>query len=329
MLKNKDIVRTINCSTENSFTVSWKITNGCNYKCPYCIANSPNLKIDSFEDVKKVAIGIFKALKDVKEPVRLHYVGGEPTLYDLVSLTKIINTRRQINNVNLITNLFRPKKYFLELDDYCKSVDIKLSLLASYHPTEYSDNKDFLDKIKYLNERIKSFRVCFVFNNDNIEKDVINFCKDNDILMNISVERDNNNNKLFISKENLDYLSKLENEQKMSREKVSMAIKAFTRDDKVYAYSSTSSFLTEIEEGGYIPDGKECTAGITTVRVLHDGTLLRAGCNYCQNNLILGNVLNEVILPQKPIICRLNGDSEVKTRFCPMCYKINTMEVEK
>ena len=46
MINSSDIISTYNTNTDKYFTISWKITEGCNYKCPYCIASCQGKKAD-------------------------------------------------------------------------------------------------------------------------------------------------------------------------------------------------------------------------------------------------------------------------------------------
>lgn len=323
MINSSDIISTYNTNTDKYFTISWKITEGCNYKCPYCIASCQGKKADPKENIEKIAKGINEICKEIDKPILLHFVGGEPSLYDLTNVLKIIDNDKIIN-INVISNLSRPVKYWVDFIEYCKTRNIKPTLLFSYHPTE-CDKNIFLNKLKDLYEQSGyKFSVGLVFNNDNIELDVIDFIKNLKLKINMAKERDLNNKCAIISPENEKIFKDVEDYNSLLRNKsLKPAILTRLRDNTILEYSTSSSFISDLNEGGFIANGKYCTAGVTTIRILPNGEVLRAGCNFCQNNYQLGNLLNDdiITLPKEPILCQLSKD-----KFCPLCYKVNTYE---
>ena len=68
-----------------------------------------------------------------------------------------------------------------------------------------------------------------------------------------------------------------------------------------------------IEGGGFDPEGFECTAGLDGVRIEVDGSLRRAGCQWCgKEENWLGNLITgEYTLPTEPI----NTCSNINTRL--------------
>ena len=323
MISNKDILETFNTEIEKTYTISWKMTEGCNYHCPYCIAQSPGKKFDGYEKVKNIAYKIHELTEQINKPIMLHFVGGEPSMYDLKELTKIIGIDK-LTKINLISNFSRDVNYYIDYCNFCKDNKLKLNLLLSYHPTE-CDKQEFLDKL-YKVRQVHKISVGLVFNNDNIEKDVVNYCFENDIRINLSIERDLNNNALKLTEENRQYFDTIESMLKLNRakksERNSMKITMINGD--ILWYTTSSSFISDILEGGFIPDNRYCSGGVTSLRILPNGDVARAGCNYCQNNLLLGNILTDkIVLPTKPFLCKQNeGSNEIK--FCPLCYKVNT-----
>lgn len=339
MISNNDILSTFNYSTNDWYTISWKLTNGCNYKCPYCIAQCQSKKIEKYDFVKSVAYQIHeKLINQIDKKISIHFVGGEPSLYNLQELLDIIRfgdetcysfkgyrltkSSLKVKKVNLITNFSRKVDYYIEFMKYCKQNFIVLNLLVSYHPTE-CDKTEFLTKLLEL-QKYGSFSVGLVFNNENIEKDVVNFCIQNNIKINLSIERDLNNNALMLSDENRKYFEQIES----TLIKTQKCIQVKLTTNEIIDYSSTSAFISDIKEGGFIPDNRYCSGGVTSLRILPNGIVARAGCNYCQNNLTLRNILTDNIeIPKENFICRQN-ESASEIKFCPLCYKVNTIKIE-
>mgnify|MGYP001300934487 FL=1 len=127
--------------------IDYLLTFRCNYDCSYCIShdvNHPSLQRSSDEIIDACNF-IFKQYSNKK--IKLRILGGEPFVYKY-----FINLVNKLSNndflqINIITNLSVSEK---ALDKLKVSKNIVIS--ASYHP-EYSNNKDFVNKIKYLQNK--------------------------------------------------------------------------------------------------------------------------------------------------------------------------------
>jgi len=135
--------------SKNTFDleIDYLLTFRCNYDCSYCIShdvNHPSLQRSSDEIIDACNF-IFKQYSNKK--IKLRILGGEPFVYKY-----FINLVNKLSNndflqINIITNLSVSEK---ALDKLKVSKNIVIS--ASYHP-EYSNNKDFVNKIKYLQNK--------------------------------------------------------------------------------------------------------------------------------------------------------------------------------
>ena len=134
---------------ENTFDleIDYLLTFRCNYDCSYCIShdvNHPALK-RSVKEIIDAFNFIFKQYTNNK--IKLRILGGEPFVYKY-----FINLVNELSNnnflqINIVTNLSVTEKSLEKL-----KVSKNFLIAASYHP-EYSNNKDFVNKIKYLQNR--------------------------------------------------------------------------------------------------------------------------------------------------------------------------------
>jgi len=134
---------------ENTFDleIDYLLTFRCNYDCSYCIShdvNHPALK-RSVKEIIDAFNFIFKQYTNNK--IKLRIVGGEPFVYKY-----FINLVNELSNydflqINIVTNLSVSEKTLQKL-----KVRENIHIAASYHP-EFSDSKDFVKKMKYLQNK--------------------------------------------------------------------------------------------------------------------------------------------------------------------------------
>ena len=132
-------------------TFSWDIIDVCQYNCSYCSAMNFNLNTvkhnpQVLEAWKNVITAL--SLKSINMPFAVEILGGEPTLHP--HIYEIIEKLCEIDNciqVDLITNLAKPLKFFQKLDN---NTNEKLSIEASYHP-EYC-GAPYIQKVIELNK---------------------------------------------------------------------------------------------------------------------------------------------------------------------------------
>ena len=134
---------------ENTFNleIDYLLTFRCNYDCSYCIShdvNHPSLQRTPNEIIDALNF-IFKQYLNKK--IKLSILGGEPFVYKY-----FINLVNELSNnnflqINIVTNLSVTEKSLENI-----KVSKNILIVASYHP-EYSNNKDFVNKIKYLQNR--------------------------------------------------------------------------------------------------------------------------------------------------------------------------------
>ena len=76
----------------NLLSLSWQLTMKCNYHCSYCSQNNNKNKYEFFsqKEIEKIALRLRETIIFNNIPVRIHLTGGEPTLYNLDSVIKIL-----------------------------------------------------------------------------------------------------------------------------------------------------------------------------------------------------------------------------------------------
>lgn len=184
--------------------IEWMLTKCCNYKCEYCSEGKYKPSNDNNQkNLEKQAVLIKKIIIKNKQKVGFEFFGGEPTIFNLSELIKILDNE-YITDYLLITNLSRDKQYYLELYNVTKYYNKKLKITASLHETQ-CDYKEFLNKINFLIENGLNISLQMVVNNNNLKlakkiyKTFLHkkkFC----------VERDGNN-KLNGSKECIEFVN--------------------------------------------------------------------------------------------------------------------------
>jgi len=198
---------------DNLLKINISITNDCNQKCEYCIANTPNIKNKYYINKEYIKF-LFKYLKknNFDRKFRINLLGGEPTLH--TELNDIIDSIKY-NYSNNIIKLFTNGSQSI---DYYKNMIHKYNNLTfdiSYHPKFANTNKyidiinmfknnnpnniyyiinivlvyeyydkilDFINKANDINGNIKFillFGVDYVNTKYNIFNDIINNMKNN------------------------------------------------------------------------------------------------------------------------------------------------------
>lgn len=124
----------INLETHN--VIKFRVTDACNYKCPYCIRrqfiNNNHFNLD-LDEVIRIACEMNK-----DKPIKIDLIGGEVTL--LPNLKEIIDRLLTVaDKINITTNASKDLSYL---------ADKRITLTCSYHPTETEESvEDWIDRI--------------------------------------------------------------------------------------------------------------------------------------------------------------------------------------
>ena len=132
------------------------------------------------------------------------------------------------------------------------------------------------------------------------------------------MERNSDNENSSITKETKEYIDYLNSKLDKS---IVPYYYVITKSGKRIPFYSNIEMINNIEDGGFDPEGFECTAGLDGVRIDVDGSLRRAGCQWCgKKENWLGNLITgEYTLPLEPIICHTIIDHKYlgkRHKFC-------------
>ena len=278
---------------KNSFEleIDYLLTFRCNYDCSYCIShdvNHPFLKRSSNEIIEAFDF-IFKQYSNKK--IKLRILGGEPFVYK-----HFINLVNELSNndflqIIIITNLSVAEKTLEKLKE-TKNITIS----ASYHP-EYSNNKDFVTKIKYLqNKGFKTYCSVSIHPNEKYLKNSIY------VLENIT----ENVYPKFLSiqpKSNINIYGKSYEYSKMIKD----TVKKYDNSESIisdlkYEFSdntsknfSTSDVMVNNRDNF---KGLLCKAGHDKLHINEEGDIFPAAC-FLNSRVILGNMFKKTF--KKPI----------------------------
>lgn len=165
---------------DSSFVIKWRLTNMCNFSCPYCIQKYQKYSqpYDPQQLVKEqTLLERTASVLDSKltRETKLELIGGEPTLFDLQSILSHFNN---LARIQITTNLARPLSYFISLIDYCHKCNIFISLTCSKHP----QCTDYYDKVLMLKKKADIVTCEIVSRVENQEevKEFQQWCEDND-----------------------------------------------------------------------------------------------------------------------------------------------------
>lgn len=134
--------------------VKWRLTDVCNYKCPYCIRKPLAQPYD--EDEKKCieAIPHIRRLarelhKNTGKQVKVDLIGGEVTVFkQLGTIVNGLLEEECIEKVNITSN-FSDNSLF-------DIASPKLTLTLSYHPTQTAELlADFIERAKELKPKVR------------------------------------------------------------------------------------------------------------------------------------------------------------------------------
>lgn len=138
---------------KNRFSLQLMLFRACNFGCKYCITHSKpeNINYDNlnlgFKNLDKFIKYHNDFFKEI-ETTQIQFMGGEPTLIDICEYLDKIQDN-SFKEFRLMTNLFRPNKYFEDLQKYLFSRKIDIDITTSFHAGKITI-EDFVDKMNCL-----------------------------------------------------------------------------------------------------------------------------------------------------------------------------------
>ena len=287
-------VSTVN---KNNFDleIDYLLTFRCNYDCSYCIShdtNHPSLQRSPNEIIDALTF-IFKQYSNKK--IKLRILGGEPFVYKY-----FINLVNELSNnnflqINIVTNLSVTEKSLEKL-----KVSKNFLIAASYHP-EYSNNKDFVNKIKYLQNRgFKTYCSVSIHPDEKYLKNSLY------VLENLTGEV-YPNFLSFMQESNVNIFGKSYDYSK----KIKTAIRKY--DNRVLSHNFKYEYIDKTSEIFSISDitinnkdnfkGLLCKAGHDKLHINERGDIFPAAC-FLNTRVILGNMFkNTFKRPTSYVTC--------------------------
>ena len=322
------------------YKISWKMTNMCPYACSYCYMSDAVLKAKmckdnpTQQDVEEIASHFDEMIEKLAEPtdfIQLHIIGGEPSIFDLKNVLSKI-TSKQFRHIILATNLYRPLSYYQDLKEYCASRGIKIGFIGSFHLEMLKTEKqrfEYVNKIVELKGKCKA-----VTNNENIPiyKPYFKYLMTQNIPVEITVERDNENKCVVLSEENQAFIDELRNYCYKLEQSHKSYLPYYTvtlKDGRKVDYTSNIALINSIDIHGLDPTGFLCDVGMHGVRINKDGGMLRSACRLASMYFKMGNVkdINSYEKPKEMIICKTTEagkDHKYKTKLCT-CFNNASM----
>lgn len=307
-------------SEKNKLELHWRMCMWCNYRCRYCCQGTEKKGheyrwIGQVTQEKFAEKWVKPMIEKVGKPVHLILIGGEITYYNLEKIFSLIYHPNLVN-INITTNLSNSVEYYKSLYKWCKEHNVKLDLMASYHPDQV-DSDTFINKVKQL-PRLK---VSAVF--DERWKD--------DIYRTMSALR--GAYKIEIQSQRLpDFtLYQVKDEDKKRIDELNTTptvqlagnmIKVQKKDKKWYAYKSRIDLFNCLDDGEiFHPDGFWCGVGLRRIAIATDSKYVRY--NNC-NEATKYRCRLEDWTPDmmKPILCS-------RTTHCSLCGAVTLARTEE
>lgn len=144
-----------NLGIEDYFNLTYRVTNVCNYHCPYCMQGNDKPKKDTTPEliqiISKKINEVIKELHSYGKKIDFHLIGGEVSIYDIKNLILKNIDFYNIYRFSMVTNLSRDVEYYKDLFSYLKNQKVDIRIKASFHPTE-TTKEEFINKLIELKE---------------------------------------------------------------------------------------------------------------------------------------------------------------------------------
>ena len=273
----------------NLLSISWQLTMKCNYHCSYCSQNNNKNKYDFFSQnkVEEISLKLKENILYNNIPVRIHLTGGEPSLYNLSNIIKILDNDL-IMNYSITTNLSKNFVYYFKLS---RTLNKKISFSASLHETE-CDINEFIKKANLI-PNLKVYMVATKNNQNIIEK------VSKELKCEYVIRPEHNQNFNLIN------FSSLKNN-------INSNYVEIKDEEGIYIFSNQSDIWKKY--GAINFNGYKCKRNYYKIKP--NGDIYNGSCSFIVNQKPEGNILKNIIkFNPKEIIC--NSDIN-----CNLCGKI-------
>ncbi len=240
-------------SPNNFFEVSWKISNKCNYNCPYCVRNKEEYKdeIDPFEVIQYID----NIVDSRAEPnSQLYITGGEPYLQPINELLDALQSQYW-SSVRITSNMSMPPELYVQTRRLLASKGINFLLKCSFHLEKAPEEKqlEFFHKVAGAQGNV----INIVCNDDNYNKYI-------ELLNHFSFDGD----KTIIVDGRVIKINWMV--ERLPGGGVPKNVKNIPRNSRTFAISE---------------EGCHCSAGYSTIRIEPNGDVKR-----CFSTEVIGNI---------------------------------------
>lgn len=155
-------------------SITWQVSDVCNYKCSYCNpgnfgANHKNLETEIYIENLRSMVSQFKA--NGYETFRFFFSGGEPTVWKpFIPILKFIREEIPGSLVAVNTNLSKP------LDWWIENHTLFNDIVASFH-VEFCDKENYMKNVNFLQDKM-DYLVCRLLMHDERFQEVVDFSND-------------------------------------------------------------------------------------------------------------------------------------------------------
>lgn len=298
-------------NNEPYFTLKWRLTDWCNYRCSYCLRKFKGQdSAPDFERILSVANDVNQLMDGINKPIKLNLIGGEVTWFDLPALFDKL-TSKNLKKIHITTNLSNTLQYYIDLAENLEKRDIELSLRCSLHE-EYTTITDFLNKAKQLKDacKISKLNIEYVItkeNTDNIEL-IKNECKA--LNLNVIFELDK-------TIEDEDFRKQYKNISNPCSNRYSITFE----DGSVNTTMTRNELITSAKNNLINTYGYYCSIGLTFLYIKFDKIVENFSCcdEYIPVNQYKIRTSDNLKVCTKKDGCNLCGDFSVfkdKNAFC-------------
>lgn len=321
-IDNKDIILSTGAVAgieRDELCVMWSLTDGCNYRCPYCWCRKT---FKHFSTLQQLLTGFDTLLALNRPRYQITLYGGEPTYHpDCLELIDYIvrnNTDDRID-LRLITNGSRDAKYFQKL---CAIVpEGRFKIIFSLHQLE-TDIKNFINNIKICASHGIQIGINFVLPAGMLQKAreyadaLADVLQNPEIKLNVDIvfdERGNRQSKL--SDEEILFIREF-------REAYPQNKAEFKKDSPFFSNSKTTIKIIHAGEFIEIPyilndssptifTGYYCSQGTNVVYITEDGDIMGS---ICADAVRIGNAFSDT----PPANSHLNVYKKMYSTFLPL-----------
>ena len=299
MIKSEDIVKIENNIYNRRFVVRWQLTLWCNYRCPGCIQKHDvktypwrpqseiDALVDNFNDLMDDYVMPYCREHHYKTELRI--VGGEISYYDLIDFFSQINLRN-FDHMMIMTNFSNNIKYYIDVANYVKRHNVRLTYNISYHPPA-GDADAFVQKLLKLHDYGIRFKTDTFVTEETFNERFVQLMIENNLKLSLDrMKLTGTKEAVELSPEHME-LVRLMNSRFVADEQSAGVMVTF-KDDTVQKYRSLTTLADEIENG-FDSNGCYCSLGRNFLTINSRNQIFRTQCRAISRETKSVGLLND------------------------------------